>query len=156
MSEPDQGRRGARVTVGHRATRQLTPDLSPPVFSISQKGVPPVIRTCKQCGQTFDLDYRGGRPRERCFTCQPVGMRAISSPGGARKGWRSEPAPPSFLEAFERSVRSRGAEDSPEGTLVLMLAERFAAGGDTAAGVVARSRALRKAMVELERSWPAP
>ena len=79
----------------------------------------------------------------------------FTSPGGASQGWRSEPAPPSFLEAFEDSVRARGAERSVEGTLVLMLAERLAAGGDSAAGIVALSKALRKAMVELERSWPA-
>ncbi len=128
----------------------------PGFFSLSAERGTPMIRTCKQCGETFDLDYRWGRPRERCFSCQPPGMRAISSPGGARKVWRSDPAPPSFMEAFERSVRARGAERSVEGTLVLRLAERFAAGGETAAGVAALSRVLRNAMVELDRSWPAP
>lgn len=33
-------------------------------------------RTCRQCSNQFDLDYRGGRPRERCYSCQPAGTRA--------------------------------------------------------------------------------
>jgi hypothetical protein len=28
-------------------------------------------RICKRCRSEFDLEYRRGRPREHCFTCQP-------------------------------------------------------------------------------------
>ena len=34
-------------------------------------------RTCKLCGEGFQVDYRTGRPREYCFTCQPEGWRIV-------------------------------------------------------------------------------
>jgi hypothetical protein len=36
-------------------------------------------RTCKACSGEFDVDYRRGRPRERCFACQPPGTRMIGA-----------------------------------------------------------------------------
>jgi hypothetical protein len=34
-------------------------------------------RVCKLCGQGFELEYRTGRPREYCFTCQPEGWKIV-------------------------------------------------------------------------------
>jgi hypothetical protein len=34
-------------------------------------------RICKRCGNEFDLEYSPGRPRERCYICQPEGTRMI-------------------------------------------------------------------------------
>ena len=36
-------------------------------------------RTCKRCGSGFDLEYRRGRPREHCYSCQPPGTRMIGA-----------------------------------------------------------------------------
>lgn len=103
-----------------------------------------MIRTCKQCSSDFELDYATGRPRERCFTCQPVGMRVRSSsdPAPRRAVWRSEPAPPGYLDAFERFVRVRGAEDSLDGRLLLLLGRRSAEGGLKGGDVVALTREI--------------
>jgi hypothetical protein len=36
-------------------------------------------RICKRCSSEFDLEYRCGRPREHCFTCQPKGTRMVGA-----------------------------------------------------------------------------
>ena len=36
-------------------------------------------RTCKRCRNEFEVEYRRGRPREYCFSCQPVGTRMIGT-----------------------------------------------------------------------------
>ena len=36
-------------------------------------------RICKRCSSEFDLEYRRGRPREHCFTCQPKGTRMVGA-----------------------------------------------------------------------------
>jgi hypothetical protein len=38
-----------------------------------------MLRTCKRCGNGFDLAYRRGRPREHCYICQPPGTRMIGA-----------------------------------------------------------------------------
>ena len=40
-----------------------------------------VRRTCKRCRKEFDLGYRRGRPREYCFSCVPLGTRAVNVNG---------------------------------------------------------------------------
>lgn len=114
-----------------------------------------MIRNCRDCGEDFDLDYRGGRPRERCFTCQPPGLRVVAEASGEprRRVWRSSPAP-EVLEVCERSVRQRGAEASIAGALLLLLARSFAAGGHTAGGLVALSRELLRTWAEVRNQVP--
>jgi hypothetical protein len=41
-----------------------------------------VRRTCKRCRREFDLGYRRGRPREYCFSCQPLGTRVVKAVNG--------------------------------------------------------------------------
>ncbi len=41
-----------------------------------------VRRTCKQGRKEFEFGYRRGRPRERCFTCQPLGTRVVKAVNG--------------------------------------------------------------------------
>ena len=36
-------------------------------------------RTCKTCSNEFDLEYRRGRPRGRCYACQPEGTRRLGA-----------------------------------------------------------------------------
>jgi hypothetical protein len=38
-----------------------------------------VRRTCRQCRKEFEFGYRRGRPRERCFNCQPLGTRVVKA-----------------------------------------------------------------------------
>jgi hypothetical protein len=38
-----------------------------------------MLRTCKRCSGEFELEYRRGRPREHCFSCQPLGTRQIGA-----------------------------------------------------------------------------
>jgi hypothetical protein len=51
-----------------------------------------VRRTCKQCRKEFEFGYRRGRPRERCFNCQPLGTRVVKAMNGL-------PTSSTFLEA---------------------------------------------------------
>jgi hypothetical protein len=34
-------------------------------------------RICRQCRREFEFEYGRGRPRERCYSCQPEGTRMI-------------------------------------------------------------------------------
>lgn len=34
-------------------------------------------RTCKMCGEAFEEPRRPGRPRDYCFTCEPVGWQIV-------------------------------------------------------------------------------
>jgi hypothetical protein len=34
-------------------------------------------RICRQCRQEFEFEYGRGRPRERCYGCQPEGTRMV-------------------------------------------------------------------------------
>jgi hypothetical protein len=36
-----------------------------------------LARVCKLCGQVFEVDYKTGRPREYCWTCEPAGWRVV-------------------------------------------------------------------------------
>src|SRR5215218_8727329 len=110
-----------------------------------------MFRTCKQCGGKFEWRYGPGRPRERCFTCQPVGMRVASVAPGVRPrrvGWRSSPAP-EVLAAVERSVAELGAEGSVPAVLAVVAARQFAEGGHTLREFVALSKAIRVALGQL-------
>ena len=110
-----------------------------------------MFRTCKQCGGKFEWRYGPGRPRERCFTCQPVGMRVASVAAGVRPrrvGWRSSPAP-EVLAAVERSVAELGADGSVPAVLAVVAARHFAEGGHTLREFVALSKAIRVALAQL-------
>jgi|RhiMethySRZTD1v2_1073278.scaffolds.fasta_scaffold22781_7 hypothetical protein len=37
-------------------------------------------QTCKSCQRDFLLEYTHGRPRERCYDCQPIGWRVVVEP----------------------------------------------------------------------------
>jgi hypothetical protein len=41
-----------------------------------------VVRTCKLCGEGFEVEYSrtGGRPREYCYDCVPAGFKAVRLP----------------------------------------------------------------------------
>jgi hypothetical protein len=42
------------------------------------------VKKCRECGFEFVLRYSGpGRPRERCYSCQPEGTKWV---GGTKKG----------------------------------------------------------------------
>ena len=51
-----------------------------------------VRRTCKSCGDVFGFDYRRGRPRERCFACQPPGLRVVGAVKSVAGSADSRPA----------------------------------------------------------------
>ena len=110
-----------------------------------------MIRTCRQCGGQFQLDYRGGRPRERCFDCQPAGMRNVSAGAKRQPAYRT-PAQPEVLETYQRYLRDFNAEDTIAGAAVLILAAKWAEGGHSTAGIVALMTELRHYMTELDPS----
>src|SRR5215218_10555654 len=89
-------------------------------LSAGSQGVA-VTLTCKQCGQRFELDYRMGRPRERCFGCQPVGMRVVSTGRPKQVAWKSEPMP-EVLAAVQRDVAEMESAKTSAGIAVLKLA----------------------------------
>lgn len=39
-----------------------------------------IARTCKLCGEGFELEYGRGRPRVYCLTCQPEGWKIVRLP----------------------------------------------------------------------------
>jgi hypothetical protein len=107
-------------------------------------------RICKQCGRTFQLDCRGGRPREHCYTCQPAGMRIVSTSTPKRPpAWASPPDPDTF-NSFRRHVQELGGEGTLPGARVLIAAAKLAEGGHTIAGCIALMDAIRIDMETLE------
>lgn len=61
---------------------------------------------------------------------------------------------PALMEAYQRQLVGADRLDTPEGALVMFLAELFAAGGHTAAGAASLSRELRAAMELALRGAP--
>jgi hypothetical protein len=75
------------------------------------------VQTCKRCGDEFDLEYRRGRPREHCYSCQPPGTRMI----GAVKLMNESPPDLRPALAYLKAVASEDQEairvlTEPEGT----------------------------------------
>jgi hypothetical protein len=50
-----------------------------------------LARTCKLCGQGFEVERASHRPREYCFECQPVGYKIVKVPGQDRVKLRRWP-----------------------------------------------------------------
>ena len=44
---------------------------------MNARGFGVMRRVCRSCGAVFVFEYSRGRPRERCFVCQPPGTRVI-------------------------------------------------------------------------------
>jgi len=92
------------------------------------------------------------------MTCRPPrdrkNPRVIELPDRGEKN----PAPgrprASLVEAYSKQLETAERLESPEGALVMHLAELFAAGEHTAAGAASLSRELRAAMEVALRGAP--
>ena len=62
-------------------------------------------RTCKRCRDEFEVEYRRGRPKDYCCSCQPPGTRMI----GAVKTMNDSPDLRPAL-AFLKAVASEDQE----------------------------------------------
>jgi hypothetical protein len=68
---------------------------------------PTTQRTCKICGESFEIERKPGRPRDYCLTCSPPGYQVVRV--AAWPEWRTRPAwwklrrrPPGFSWAVLR------------------------------------------------------
>ena len=59
-------------------------------------------RTCQMCGESFEVERKRGRPRSRCFDCQPVGWKLTR----VRGRWKLRRNPAAFSWAELRRPRS--------------------------------------------------
>jgi hypothetical protein len=53
---------------------------------------PTAQRTCKLCGKSFAIVRKAGRPREYCWSCEPVGFRVVKLPYQSRVELRRRPS----------------------------------------------------------------
>lgn len=53
---------------------------------------PMAQQTCKLCGESFAIVRKAGRPREYCWSCEPVGWRVVKLPHQSRVKLRRRPS----------------------------------------------------------------
>lgn len=108
------------------------------------------VRTC-QCGAPIPPQIGPGAPRKHCAKCAPPrnrGRLALVGPSteqpASTLGKGSAPAPipdvgPMFAATL-LELRAVGRHETPEGLLLLRLAQAIDAGGGTAAGLASVAR----------------
>ncbi len=52
---------------------------------------PAMLRTCQLCGEAFAIVRKVGRPRDYCWTCEPVGWQVVKLPDGRHTKLRRRP-----------------------------------------------------------------
>jgi hypothetical protein len=70
---------GRFVQIDLGVVRISAPLLRELMTEMDTRGIGVMRRTCKRCGNEFEFEYRRGRPRERCWGCQPPGTRMVGA-----------------------------------------------------------------------------
>jgi hypothetical protein len=65
---------------------------------------PTAQRTCKLCGEAFAIVRKAGRPREYCWTCEPVGFQLVKLPYQSRVKLRRRPSRLPRMTVVARNV----------------------------------------------------
>lgn len=109
-------------------------------------------KTCATtgCDEVIPPQPGSARPRKYCTTCRPPrerkNPRVVDMPDRDAAPKTPSPGRLSLVATYRRQLEEAERLDTPDGALVLQLAELFELGDHTASGAASLSRELRAAM----------